>query len=494
MTLSTAEIEEVVEDLAPRLVGGTVHRITRPAKRAFILHIRNDEKRFWLNIVANPQFSRLHLLTHRPDDTGCEGGFCNVLRQHLTGQPVSTLRQVEGDRVVILDVTVRDALLKPSEISLIAELTGTGANLILVDEDRIVLGAMRTEDSDRRTIQPGRPYEPLPPPPHVPEKARDNRFAGTRDPDDPLALHREIEQLYEELESGSRLDERRKALGRRIQAKMNRLRGRMEGLQKDLNKARQADELKRDGELLKIALPRIEQGQTEVTVRDHFEPDAPEREIELDPALSPQQNIQQYFEEYKRRRDSREHVEQRIRATEEHIKALKRAASRLEDCEKVEDIDKLKDTLLEGNLLPPEGTPESKQTEDDKSAPRQFVSADGIEILVARNSRQNHELTFSISRGNDYWMHLLGWPGPHVIIRKPRDSGVPRRTLIDAAHLAIYYSKIRGTDYAEVIYTQRKYVNPIKGAGPGKVRYSHEQSMAVRVDNNRIKRLLRSRQ
>lgn len=489
MSLSTAEIRSVVEDLAPRLEGAGLVRFDQPEKRRLILHLRREERRYWLQIVAAPEFSRLHLLTHRPQKAKPADGFCNVVREHLDGAPLKEMRQVEGDRVVVLEFEVRDALLRPSRARLIAELIGTGSNVILVDEEDRILGSMFTEDSDRRRVMPGETFQPLPPPPTQPERARRDRFEDARDPDDSLSLSRAIEQFYRELESEGRLEERRKALLGRTENQMEKFHRRLDKLEEELRDARSADELRRQGELLKIALPRMSRGQEKIVVKDLFEPDAPEREIELQPELTPEENVQRCFQEYKRRKASLEHVERRIEVTRHQIEQLRRALNRIREAENVEAVENLKERLHKANLLPPEGQP-SGPKETTGGGPRRFTSRDGLEILVARNSRQNHELTFTIARGNDYWMHLLGWPGPHVIIRKPRGKSLPRQTLIDAAHLAIYYSKIRGTDYAEVIYTQRKHVRPIKGAGPGKVRYAEEKSLAVHVDKNRLRRLL----
>ncbi len=489
MTLTTSEINTVVEDISPRVESGTIERIDQPDPQHLIFHIHRDHRRYWLQFVASAKFSRLHLLTHRPEKTQPSHGFCNLLRQHLTDSPVVNLRQVEGDRVVILESRERDALLEASKVSLVAELIGTGSNLILIDENQMVLGALHTEDSDRRVLQPGETYEPLPPPPVQPNRAESNRFAEHHDPDDPLSLSRAIQNYYEELESEKNLNERRQALLSRLDEQTERLNGRLKKLNEELGKAENAEALKRKGELLKIALPRIERGQKKVVVEDLFESENPQKEIELDPKLSPQENIQQYFEEYKRRQDSREHVAGRIDTTHHELEQLSRAKKRVKSAETLEDVSQLKEKLESGGLLPPEGQP-SEEREEERTGPRRFLSCDGMEILVARNKKQNHELTFSISRGNDFWMHLLGWPGPHVIIRKPRNEEVPRQTLVDAAHLAVYFSKIRGTDYAEVVYTQRKHVSPIKGGEPGRVHYSNENSMRIQFSKKRMKRLL----
>ena len=45
------------------------------------------------------------------------------------------------------------------------------------------------------------------------------------------------------------------------------------------------------------------------------------------------------------------------------------------------------------------------------SAFRQFSSPGGFPILVGRNNRQNDELTHSIAKAADTWLHARGVPG-----------------------------------------------------------------------------------
>jgi len=493
MSLTTAEIESVVRDLAPRLEGGKIVRIDQPDRWRVILEVRNAGNRYWLQLVAHPRFSRLHLLTHRPKQNDPAGGFCNVVRQHLTGAPVVRLRQVEGDRVVVTESEERDALQRPSPVSLVAELIGAGSNLILLDAQDQILGAMFTEQSERRRVVPGEPYRPLPPPPKGSSgRANENRFVDVDASSDGLALSRAVQDVYCEMEACAALEERRQALLARVRARLGRLESRRQNLQRDLERAENAEELRRTGELLKIALPDIQKGQERVVVKDLFEPNAPERTIELDPTLSPERNIEEYFQRYKKRKASREHVAERLSETAEDTQRLRALAAKAEAAEGAEALEALERNALSEGLLPPEGRPAGR--EEEPGGPRRFFSRGGLEILVARNAEQNHELTFHVARGNDCWMHLLGWEGPHVIIRKPRDEDVPLDALLDAAHLTIYYSRARGADRAEVVYTQRKHVQPIKGAGPGRVRYAGESTLDVRYDEDRLKEILDRRE
>ena len=200
MSLSAAEIEAVVRDLAPRIEGGKIDRIDQPDKHRVLLTIRKGNGCYRLLFVAHPRFSRLHLLTRRPGKPKPAAGFCNVLRHHITRSPVKSIRQLEGERVVVLELLRRSALPGPRPARLIAELIGTASNLILLDESDKILGAMFTVNAPERKVVPGVQYTPLPPPPPS-AKALLNRFADVPiGSDDELALSRAIENLYQELE------------------------------------------------------------------------------------------------------------------------------------------------------------------------------------------------------------------------------------------------------------------------------------------------------
>ena len=494
MSLSTAEIEMLVRALAPRLVGGRVERIDEPARDRLVLHIRRGKDRYWLQFVVDARFSRLHLLSRRPKPTKPVSGLCNMLRLGVTKSPVLALTQVEGDRVVLMDLIKCDSMLKETPVRLVAELVGTGSNLILVDESGKVLACTRTEDSPRRRIVPGAQYQPLPAPPRPPSgKALVNRFADVAaDParaDDALALSRAVESTYRDLEAAVEVDERRARLAAMVRGRSRTLKARTEKLTAELAQADDAETLRRRGELLTCVMHELRRGQESVLVQDFFDPQAPEITICLDPLLTPEQNVERCFRRYKKLKAGREHMQSRLREAESALERLAELGARVQEAADAEALAALEESAREQGLVRPEPA-EKKTAQGQKAGPRSFTSRDGLEILVARSQTQNHVLTFSLARGNDYWMHLLGWAGPHVVVRKPSGKDVPLETLLDAAHLATYFSKLRGARRCEVVYTQRKHVHPVKGAGPGRVSYAHVSRLAVDIEQSRLDRLL----
>ena len=68
-----------------------------------------------------------------------------------------------------------------------------------------------------------------------------------------------------------------------------------------------------------------------------------------------------------------------------------------------------------------------------------YISYDGIQIKVGENAKENDDLTLS-SYPREWWVHVDGGPGAHVVICHEEDT-IPKETKRDAALLAIHHSK-----------------------------------------------------
>jgi len=491
MSLSMAEIEAVVRDLKPRLEGGRIERIDQQDRARLILTVRNGPARYWLLICADPRTSRLHLLTFRPERGSPSGGLCNIVREHLTSAVIETVRQVPNDRVVVIEATTWDRLMQPHRLRLVAELKGVGSNLLLLDESDQILGLLFREDSARRNLVPGARYEPLQPPATLPARARTNRFEQAVSEDDPLALSRAIQTCYTAIEAAGELESRRLDLLTVLTAGLKSRRTRLINILKDLRVAEDAEAIRRKGELLKLALHTVQPRQDRLVVEDLFDPARPQVTIELNPVLSPEGNIDWLFQQYRKAKAGRDRLAARASKTEKETAVLGELVAATQKARSFDELEGLKPSIRKAGLTLPEERPAKRRAAEAPRGPRVFRSAEGLDILVARNRKENDRLTFGIARGNDYWMHLLTWPGPHVVIRKPPDKSVSQESLLDAAHLAVYFSKIRGTDFAQVAYTQCKNVRRTKGAPPGKVHYAHATTLQVHIDPQRIERLMK---
>lgn len=236
-----------------------------------------------------------------------------------------------------------------------------------------------------------------------------------------------------------------------------------------------ADRYERWGHLLMAQQRDIPKGADEVTLPDMFE-EGEDVTIPLDPAKSPVENAEHYYDRARRTRRSREEAEQRLEETEARAEE---AAALLDALQSIETLSALKKFRAreEARLAP---FVEQGDKDIERFPFRRFDLGGGFEVWVGRNAKQNDELTFHVAQKYDLWMHARGVPGSHTILHLPnRDAEPGRRRRVVAAAIAAHYSKARGSGVVPVMVTRRKYVTSPKGAAPGAVRVEREDVLMV---------------
>jgi predicted ribosome quality control (RQC) complex YloA/Tae2 family protein len=127
---------------------------------------------------------------------------------------------------------------------------------------------------------------------------------------------------------------------------------------------------------------------------------------------------------------------------------------------------------MEGNDLrrtPPSADPEAG-TWQGRSVARRFVSPDGMTVLVGRTAADNDVLSLKLGAPSDFWLHVAGESGSHVVVRNPaRLERLPRETERFAAALAARYSKARHGGRVTVHLTLCSEVSKPRGSPPGQV-------------------------
>jgi predicted ribosome quality control (RQC) complex YloA/Tae2 family protein len=102
------------------------------------------------------------------------------------------------------------------------------------------------------------------------------------------------------------------------------------------------------------------------------------------------------------------------------------------------------------------------------------------DLYIGKNDSQNDELTTRFARLNDVWLHVAGHAGSHVVIRRPdKTTVVPTDVLATAASLAVWFSRAKHTSYAEVHYTEARFVHKRRHSPPGEVMLDRYKSIRV---------------
>lgn len=111
---------------------------------------------------------------------------------------------------------------------------------------------------------------------------------------------------------------------------------------------------------------------------------------------------------------------------------------------------------------------------------RVYTMDDGWEILVGRNARANDRLSLRIGKPADFWFHVAGMPGSHVVARHPkRPTVVPRDVKRAAAAFAAFFGKGRQGGKVAVHWTTCANVSKRRGAPDGQVQLKRHQSLNI---------------
>ncbi|MFQ5992651.1 MAG: NFACT family protein, partial [Nitrospiraceae bacterium] len=474
MSLSVEEITAVLGEIAPALSGGRVQRVFQPSPSSITLVVRTPGQTLSLLIAVQPEAARLHILSQKLPNPTQPPAFCQFLRAHIQGGRLEGFEQVPGDRIVRLRIKGREGA-----SSLMAELTGRHADLLVMNREDIVLASL---NSPKTKI--GRSYRL---PVARPRAGRATRTESGFPPTDaPFPISAWIEQRYRAREEEWSLAQQRQDRLTAVRREMKKTARLVERFRSDLEKAGRYQDHARYGELLKANLHSVKKGQDQITLVDYYDKAMPELTIPLEPSKSPQGNLGEYFKKHRKYLAAEREVRPRLEAAERALEAHRAELTAIQQ-----------DAWSPSSLLSPshpsphrERTPrrrKAEHTQTERKGPfRRFTSVDGLPIYVGRNARENEELTFRFAKSDDMWLHAQGTPGSHVIIRLDKGANPTPDTLKDAATLALLYSDLKKSGKGEVIYTRRKYVRKAKGQSPGTVTVTQEKTLFVTLDKARL--------
>ena len=234
------------------------------------------------------------------------------------------------------------------------------------------------------------------------------------------------------------------------------LKRRIARLQKKLLQPGEIEYYRTAGELILPNIVRIKKGSVAVSL---FDPYAKEqREIMLDPRLTPQANAQKYFARYKKEKRGQPKLREQIAVLEKEMIVL--------ESRPVAKVVKKK---------------AATKTEPTSEPFHKFTLDSGSVVFVGKNARSNDQLTFGHARPGDYFFHARGVEGAHAILRPniPRGQRPGKDEIRMTGAIAAYFSKAKKQHNVPVSYTQRKYLKKSKKGKPGTVTMMREEVVFV---------------
>ena len=101
-------------------------------------------------------------------------------------------------------------------------------------------------------------------------------------------------------------------------------------------------------------------------------------------------------------------------------------------------------------------------------------------VLAGRTDADNDYLSVVAADPRDWWFHVRGLPGSHVILRAKPDQEPDRKTLRGAAAIAAFHSKAKSGGTVAVSATRARYVAKSPGTKPGTVQIRKESVFMVK--------------
>ena len=475
-SLNWREIDLVLEELA--LPGSLIQEIHQPRHDRLVFHLFRAGQQGMVLVSLSPRFPRIHALSEKLANPGSPLRFASFLRAHIRGGRIESAEQLRspvdpalGERIV--RITVR----RGDDVRVLwIRLWGAAANAVLTDASGLILDAFYRRPKKGEIS--GAPFAP-----RGKESAQPRTKAAAaveytvRELPGDGSFNGKLETLYRELEG--RGDRERAAAQAEAELEMseNKLLSNLEKLRGRLSEYGNLERFRELGDLLTSNLHLVGKGERWLRVEDFFH-DGTIVEIELKPGLTPAQNAEGYYDRHRKARLGRGKVQEEIEnleATLVRIRAQTAALAANPDPGSLATVAK--------------SAAKARKPLHENDVPGLVFVSPPFRIMVGRTAAENDELLRKKVRGNDWWFHSRDWPGAYVFVKAQPGKSLPLETMLDAATLAVHFSKGKTSGQGDVYYTRVKYLRRAKGARRGTVLPTQEKNLHVKLDPARIERL-----
>lgn len=294
-----------------------------------------------------------------------------------------------------------------------------------------------------------------------------------------------LDYFYAQRDRAARLKQRANDLFRLLMNTTERITKRIANQKNELKDCEKKEDMKLKGDLLSANIYRLQKGDKKAVLENFYDESCPQIEIKLDSRLTPSQNAQKYYSEYRKSLTAEKKLAEQIALGEEELKYIDSVFDSLTRANTENEVNELRLELAEQGYIravrlkgkPPKSNP-----------PAEYLSSDGYTILLGRNNKQNDKLTLKTAAKTDIWLHTHNIPGSHAIIVTNGETP-PDSTIEEAAIIAAVNSKAKDSSQVPVDYCLVKFVKKPVGAKPGMVIFTNNKTLYVTPDKELEERL-----
>ena len=453
--LNREEIFALSEEVKQQLLGSKLLHFTEFDTRHYLLTFEKGD----LLLCLQEPFLRFHLATSAVESR--DSPFAKKIEIVLHLGTLTGVEVLNADRILQLKFFKGN-----QDYFLISEFFPKKPNLYLLDAEKWILGS----------LNPVAQTQYIPP----------NNIQSASIQMDSSINSAEIQSRYGLLEKEHLLKKEKQELDSFFKKQMSRANKGLKKAEDDLHKCQEWKSIQHEALLLQSNLFRLKKGMSELLVSD-WEDGGNERRIVLDPLKEPKEELEKRFKQARKLKNGLEHAEKRLQGARKEVE--------LWESRYVSFIEAAAHNAHEPFLSFLEKPAIQVAVQERKALPyHEFHTAAGLKIWVGKSAANNEKLTFSLAKGSDWWFHVSGYPGSHVVLKVEKNKEPDLESVQDAIQLAIAYSKGKDKGEVEVCVTQCKYISRMGKGKTGKVQVSKHRNVQACLDSNRIKAIKQDRQ
>jgi predicted ribosome quality control (RQC) complex YloA/Tae2 family protein len=506
MSLNFKEIDLVLTELD--LPGMWIQKIFQPSYDTIVIGLYGNssgKKDILISVAAGA--CRLHSLSALPAKNERPLRFMECLRSRIKGGRIESAQQIAGDRIVKFSIRmplVQEAETDPSvedraqafpvnpvtaplpatTYTLYARLWSGAGNILLVDETGTIVDALFRKPEKRETSGLPCRIESDALSAQTPEESQKKAEKFTvRELPGTGSFSDRVEAYYSSVAGELSRDNLLKKAAERFDSRMKYLENKEAEISAKLDDYRNSERYRQIGDILmagnfsSAAPGDSSKGSGAFVETFDFFTDKP-ISIRINAKLGAVENAKLYYEKYKKANSGLADVEAELEKNRVAKAQLQLWHTKLKNEQ---------DPFAIAQALEKAGTVRETPL---RKFPCICIEEKGWTILVGRSAKENDDLLRRFVKGSDLWLHARDYSGSYIFIKAQKNKSFPLDLMLDAAMLAIYYSKARKNTEGNVYYTHAKYLRRVKDGPKGLVIPSMEKNLFVRVDSMRLKALL----
>ena len=357
-----------------------------------------------------------------------------VLQKKFTNSKIENIELYNDDKIINIKVSSSSSYKKEVAI-LQLEFTGKYTNIIILDENRVILEALRHIDeySSFRVVKVGVKLEEIPKKDFVPkiEKIDD--------------IEDYLYKIYEDIEKEN-LESVKKQKILNVDRNIKKLENILKSLPKKEELELESNDTYTKANILIANLHNIKPYQKIIQIENY---DGNHIEIELENMQNPSKYTNELFKKAKRLKQKAHNICIEEDNLKDKLEFAKRLRINIENSNSIDECE----------FLYPKK--ERNQTKTKKEKNYESFFYEGYKIMLGSNERENIYLLEN-SKASDFWFHLKDRPSCHVIVQNSKKE-LPSSVIQKAATLCVNFS-VEGGGVFEVDYTQRRNVKIQHGA------------------------------